>query len=53
MADDHHALVEEFLNVTLTEGEAVVEPEGVADNAEKKTMALRFPFTHGLSAYPS
>ena len=53
MADDHPALVEEFLDVTLTEGEAVVEPEGVGDDAEEKMMAIRFPVTYGSSAYPS
>ena len=51
VADDDPTLVEELLDVTLTKGEAVVEPEGVADDAQGKTMAVRLPVTHGSPAY--
>ncbi|GGO29518.1 hypothetical protein GCM10008949_23220 [Deinococcus humi] len=39
MADVDPALVEQFLNGTLTEREAMVEPQGVLDDAEEKTVA--------------
>ena len=36
----HAALMKEFLNFPLAEWEAVIEPEGVADDAEGKTVAI-------------
>ena len=40
------ALVEQFLHSTLAEGEAVIEPEGGADDAERNTVAVGRPVSH-------
>ena len=45
------ALVEQFLNVPLAEWEAVVEPEGVPDDAQGKTVAVGLPVSHSSPAY--
>ncbi len=44
--DVHAALVEEFLNVRLAEWEALVEPRGVADDAQGETVAVRLAVRH-------
>ena len=51
VADLNTALVEQFLNIPLAEWEAVIEPQGVADDAEGKTVAVRFPVGHNSAAY--
>lgn len=51
MTDLNTTLVQQFLNVPLAEGEAVVEPEGVADDAQGKTVAVGLPVNHGSPAY--
>ncbi len=51
VADLNTALVEQFLTVTLAEREAVVEPQGVTDDAQGKTMAVRFLVSHSSPAY--
>ena len=51
VADLNAALLEEFLNVTLAEGEVVVEPESVLDDAQRETVAVRLAVSHGPSAY--
>ena len=49
---DHDATLEQhFLDVSLAEWEAVVEPEGIPDDAQRETVAVGLPVTHGLSAY--
>ena len=45
------ALLKQFLNVTLAEGEAVIEPESVLDDAQRKTVAVRLAISHGRLAY--
>ena len=42
---------EEFLNVAVTQGEAVVSPEGVLDDKNWKAMTVRFVVWHGRRAY--
>lgn len=42
-------LVEELLNVSLVEGEAVIEPLGVADDAQGETVAVRLTVRHSAS----
>ena len=51
VADLNAALLEEFLNVTLAEGEVVVEPESVLDDAQRETVAVRLAVSHGRPAY--
>ncbi|BDP43353.1 hypothetical protein DAETH_33220 (plasmid) [Deinococcus aetherius] len=51
VADLNTALVEQFLNVTLAEGEAVLEPQGVADDAQGKTVAVGLPVRHSSPPY--
>ncbi|BBN97086.1 hypothetical protein DEGR_38190 (plasmid) [Deinococcus grandis] len=45
------ALVEQLLNVPLAEGEAVVQPQSVADHAQGKTVAVGLPVSHSSPAY--
>ena len=47
MADDDAALVQQFLDVSLTERKSVGEPEGVPDDAERKTVSVRLAVRHG------
>jgi len=51
MADLNAALVEQFLDIAVTEGEAVVEPNNVLDDGHRKTVAVRFGVGHVGSAY--
>ena len=46
------ALVQQFLDVSIAEGEAVVEPNGVLDNDHGETVAVGLGVGHGQSAYP-
>ena len=46
VADHDPALVEEFRHVTLTEREPMVEPQGVADDAQGKSMTVRLLAAH-------
>ena len=52
MADLNAALVEQFLDIAVTEGEAVVQPDGVLNDGHRETMAVGFRVGHGKSAYP-
>ena len=47
------ALVQQFLHVPVTEGEAVVEPNGVLDDGYRETVAVRLGVGHGASASPN
>ena len=51
VADLNAALLEEFLDVTLTQRETVIEPESVLDDAERETVAVRLAVSHRRSAY--
>jgi hypothetical protein len=51
VADLDAALLEEFLDITLTEGGEVVEPESILNDAQRQTMAVRLAISHGRSAY--
>jgi len=51
VADLNAALLEDFLDVTLAEGETMIEPEGVLDDAQWETMAVGLAVSHGQSAY--
>ena len=46
------ALVEQFLNVPVTQRKAVVEPDSVLDDDHGETVAARLGVGHGGSAYP-
>jgi hypothetical protein len=41
MADHNAALVEQFLNISVTEGKPVVQPDGMLDDRHGKTVAVR------------
>lgn len=47
MADGNAALVQQFLDVTLAQGKTVVKPDGVLDNAQRKTVSVRLAVSHG------
>jgi len=54
--DDAHlnsALVQQFLHVSVTEGEAVVELNGMLDDGHRETVSVRLGVGHGQSAYPN
>jgi len=44
-------LLEQFLDVTLAQRKAVIEPECVLDDAQRKSMAIGLAVSHGRSAY--
>ncbi len=50
--DHDAALMEEFLDIPLAQRETVVQPQGVADDAQGKTVAVRLPTRHNSAAYP-
>ena len=52
VTDDHPALKQQFLHVSLAEREAVIQPQGVADDAQGKTVAVGLPVQHSSAAYP-
>ena len=53
MADLKAALVEQFLDIAVTQGKTVVQPNGVLDDGHWKAVAVRSRIGHGGSAYPS
>jgi hypothetical protein len=46
------ALVKQFLNVSVTQRKAVVQPDRVLDDGHGEAVAVRFRVSHGESAYP-
>jgi hypothetical protein len=52
MAHLNAALMQQFLHVPVTQGKAVVEPNGVLDDGHGEAVAVRFGVGHGGSAYP-
>ena len=46
------ALVQQFLNVSVTQGKAVVQPNGVLDDGHGESVAVRLGVGHGGLAYP-
>jgi len=46
MADLNAALVQQFLDIALAEGKQVVKPEGMLNDAERKTVAARLAVSH-------
>jgi hypothetical protein len=53
VADLNAALVEPFLDIPGTQGETVIQPNGVLDDGHWKAVAVRSRIGHGGSAYPS
>ena len=51
VADVNSSLVEQLLNITLAEREAVVEPQGVPNHTQRKTVAIGLPVSHSSAAY--
>jgi hypothetical protein len=52
VADLNTALIEQFLNILVTERKAVVQPDGVLDDGHGKAVAVRLGVRYGGSAYP-
>ena len=46
------ALVEHFLHVAVTQGKAVVQPNGVLNDGHGESVAVGFRVGHGGLAYP-
>jgi len=51
MAHLNAALVAQLLDVTLAEGEGIIKPKSVLDNAQWETVAVRLAVSHGGPAY--
>jgi len=51
MADLNPTLLESFLNITLAEGKALVELQGVLCDAQRKAVAVWLAIRHRRSAY--
>jgi len=51
MTDHHAALVEQFLDVPVTQCEAMIEPDRMLDDGHRETVAVRLGVGHGASAY--
>ena len=47
MAHLKAALVEQVLNISITQRKAEVQPHGVLDDLHRKTVAVRFWVSHG------
>ena len=47
--DVNSSLVEQLLNITLAEREAVVEPQGVPNDTQRKTVTIGLTVSHSLS----
>ena len=52
MANLNAALVQQFLHVSVTQGKAAIEPNGVLDDGHGETVAVGLGVGHGQSAYP-
>ena len=52
MANLNAALVQQFLHVSVTQGKAVIEPNGVLDDGHGETVAVGLGVGRGQSAYP-
>jgi len=52
MADLIAALVEQFPNILVAQGKAMVQPDGVLDDCPGETVAVGLGVGHGGSAYP-
>ena len=53
MTDLNSALEKEFFDVSVAKCKTVLEPDGVLDDAFRKTMAVRlWVGRHGRPAYP-
>ena len=53
VADLNAALVEQFLDIPVTQGKSVVQPDGMLDDGHWKSVAVGLEVGHGGSAYPS
>ena len=47
MANLNAALVQQFLHVSVTQGKAVIEPNGVLDDGHGETVAVGLGVGHG------
>ena len=52
MTDLKAALVERFLTISVTQEKAAVPPDGVLDDADGDSTAVRLIISHGQSADP-
>ena len=47
MANLNAALVQQFLDIPVTQGKVVVQPDGVLDDTHWETVAVRLGVGHG------
>ena len=52
VTDHDAALVQQFLNIPVTQGKTVVEPDSVLNDGHWKAVAVGLDVRHGWSAYP-
>jgi len=52
VADLNPALMEQFLHVTVNQGEAVIKPNGMLNDDHRESVAVRLGVGHDGSAYP-
>lgn len=53
MADPDAALVEQLLNISVTERKALVQPNRVLNDRHWETLAIGFRIGYGGSTYPN
>lgn len=51
VADVNSSLMEKFLNITLAERKAVVQPQSVADDTQRETVSIGLLVNHSSLAY--
>lgn len=51
-SDDNAAFQKEFLDIPVTEGEAVVQPDGIADDRERETVTRELLLTQHRITLP-
>ena len=53
VTDLNAALVQQFLDIPITQREAVIKPSGVLDDGHRESVAVRLGVGHGGSTYPA
>ena len=51
VTDVNASLVEQLLNVTLAERKAVIKPQSIPNNTQRKTVSIGPPVSHSSAAY--
>ena len=51
VTDVNSSIMKKFLNITLAERKAVVQPQSVANDTQRETVTIGLPINHSSSAY--